>query len=94
MTDTPKRRLRLLRLRQGARVEDALRLGRLREVAADPSLGQGGRVFIVDPDLPPQPPAWVPFVQTAADEELPVIASQLNGAIILVERAGRLWVLT
>ena len=94
MTDTPKRRLRLLRLRPGVAVEDALRLERLREVGADPSLGPGGRVFIVDPDLPPHPPTWVPFVQAAADEQLPEIASQLNGAIVIVERAGRSWVLT
>jgi uncharacterized protein (TIGR04141 family) len=94
MTNEPRRHLRVLRLRRGVTVEDALRLERLREVRADPSLGQGARVFIVDPDIPPRPPVWVPFLQAATDEPLPDIVTALNGAIIVVERGERRWAVT
>jgi uncharacterized protein (TIGR04141 family) len=94
MADQPKRRLRILRFRPGCTVEQAVRPERLREVSADPALGSGARVFIIDPDLPPHPPAWVGFVDDATSDPLPTIASTLNGAIIFVERQGRLWALT
>lgn len=94
MTDSPRRHLRVLRLRQGVDVDAALRLERLVEISADRSLGPGARVFIVDPDIPPRPPVWVPFVEAAADEPLPNIVTALNGAIIAIQRDGRWWMLT
>lgn len=94
MADAPKRRLRVLRLRRGVTINEALRHDRLREVAADSSLGTGARVFIVDPDAPQRQPVWVPFLQDAADEQLPEITSSLNGAIVALVRGERTWVLT
>jgi len=94
MPNEAKRRLRLLRLRQGVVVDDALRLSRLKELQAEPALGGGTRLFIVNPDEPPHPPAWVEFLDEAAAEELPEIASSLNGAVLVIPRNGRLWLLT
>ncbi len=94
MPDEPKRRLRVLRLRRGVAVEAALRLGRLKELAADPALGHGARVFIVDPEAQPQPPTWVPFVEEAVSEPLPPILTALNGAVIVIPRGEHFWVLT
>jgi uncharacterized protein (TIGR04141 family) len=94
VADVPKRRLRVLRLRRGVAVDDALRRERLQEVTADASLGPGARVFIVDPDVPARQPVWVPFVQEAADELLPEITTSLNGAVITLERGDRTWALT
>ena len=94
MPNEAKRRLRLLRLRQGVVVDDALRLSRLKELQAEPALGVGTRLFIVNPDEPPHPPAWVEFLDEAAAEELPEIASSLNGAVLVIPRNGRLWLLT
>jgi uncharacterized protein (TIGR04141 family) len=89
-----KRRLRVLRLRRGATVDEALRHERLREVAPDAALGAGARVFIVDPDAPPRQPVWVPFLQEAVDEPLPEITTSLNGAVVTLGRGDRTWVLT
>lgn len=94
MADIPKRHLRVLRLRAGITVDDALRMERLVEVAPNDALGVDARVFIVDPDIPPRPPAWVPFLQAAVEKRLPDIASQLNGAVIAVRRDHRTWLLT
>jgi uncharacterized protein (TIGR04141 family) len=94
MTDSPRRRLRILRFRPGATVEGVVRADRLREIAPASSLGPRARIFIVDPDQPPSRPVWLPFVAEAAGEPLPEIAAPLNGAIIFLERRDRLWGLT
>jgi uncharacterized protein (TIGR04141 family) len=89
-----KRRLRILRFRVGATVDQVVRAERLREVAPDPVLGVGARVFIVDPDLPPNPPTWVPFLEAMTTAPLPEMAAPLNGAIVFLSRSDRLWALT
>jgi len=94
MANPPKRHLRLLRFRAGVTVDDAARTDRLREVTPSQSLGPGARVFIIDPDVPPSPPSWLPFVQKTTADELPAMASALNGAIVFLIRNDRLWALT
>jgi uncharacterized protein (TIGR04141 family) len=94
MADPPKRHLRLLRFRNGVTVDDAVRTERLREVEANAALGTDARIFIINPDTPPSPPAWLPFVQEASAEALPAMTSPLNGAIVFLVRHDRLWALT
>jgi uncharacterized protein (TIGR04141 family) len=94
MTDPINRHLRLLRFRHGVSVEQAVRLDRLREVRAAPSLGPGARLFVIDPDLRPASPAWMSFLQEAAAENLPEMRTTLNGAVVCVERRDRLWAFT
>lgn len=94
MADLPRRHLRLLRFRAGTIVDDAVRADRLREVTADPALGPGARVFIIDPDAPTASPSWLPFLDAATTDPLPAMAAPLNGAIIFLARRERLWALT
>lgn len=94
MANAPKRHLRLLRFRAGITVADAVRSERLREVGANPALGPDARIFIIDPETPPLPPAWLPFVQELSAEPLPAMSSPLNGAILFLVRSDRLWALT
>lgn len=84
----------MLRFRPGTTVEHAIRPNGLVEVSPSAELGTGARVFLIDPDRLPGVPPWRTFIEDATADPLPDLRSSLNGAVIFMERAGRLWAFT